>query len=80
VIAMSERERPSAQGDDDAFVSANVVHDRGRWAVVINVVFPDGAVRHHVTTYHTKERAELAARLMKAAAERRPGGFGGPRP
>ncbi|HEY5144400.1 MAG TPA: hypothetical protein VII98_12950 [Solirubrobacteraceae bacterium] len=77
-VSAAERGRTPSPGDDEAIVSASVVPDRGRWAVVLDVVFPDGAVRHDVTTYHTREKAELAARLMKAAAERRPGGIGGP--
>ena len=80
MIAIGDIERgwTPAPGDDDALVSARVVPDRGRWTVVLDVVFPDGAVRHEVTTYHTKQKAEVAARIMKAAAERRPGGIGGP--
>lgn len=54
----------------DPVVSAEVVEERGRFIVVFDAVFPDGAVRHHVQSYHTRARAELAARLMRAAAER----------
>ena len=56
--------------DGDPLVSAEVVEERGRFVVVFDVVFPDGAVRHRMQSYHTRERAELAARLMRAAAER----------
>lgn len=52
------------------FVSASVVEERGQWTVVLDVVFPDGAVRHRLQTYHTKARAELAARIVLATAER----------
>jgi len=51
-------------------VSTSVVHERGQWTVMLDVVFPDGAVRHRLQTYHTKARAELAARIMRATAER----------
>jgi hypothetical protein len=57
--------------DADPLVSTEVVEERGRFVVVFDAVFPDGAVRHHVQSYHTRARAELAARLMKAAAERK---------
>jgi hypothetical protein len=57
-------------GDADPVVSAQVMEERGRFIVVFDAVFADGAVRHHVQSYHTRARAELAARLMQAAAER----------
>lgn len=57
-------------GDSDPLVNAEVVEERGRFFVVLDVIFPDGAVRHRMQSYHTRERAELAARLMRAAAER----------
>ena len=63
----------------DALVSTIVVADRGRFAVVLDVVFADGAVRHEVTTYHTRAKAEVAARMIKAAAERQPLPTGGAR-
>jgi hypothetical protein len=44
--------------------------ERGRWAVDIVVVFPDGATRHRIDTFPTKARAEISARLIKRAAER----------
>lgn len=56
--------------DEDPLVSARVVEERGRWQVILDFVFPDGAVRHQVNSYHTRQKAEVAARLMKAAAER----------
>jgi uncharacterized protein YfaP (DUF2135 family) len=54
----------------DPVVSTSVVADRGQWTVVLDVVFPDGAIRHRLQTYHTKARAELAARIVLATAER----------
>ncbi len=48
--------------------------DRGRWAVDIVVVFPDGVVRHRIDTFATRARAELSAGLIKRAAERDLGG------
>ncbi|MCV7358322.1 hypothetical protein H7K04_23080 [Mycolicibacterium fluoranthenivorans] len=47
-----------------------VVEERGQFAVDIVVVFADGVVRKRVHTYRTRRRAELAAGLIKRAAER----------
>ncbi|MEO1063341.1 MAG: hypothetical protein AAFZ07_18145 [Actinomycetota bacterium] len=54
----------------DPFVQTEVVEERGRFTVVLDVVFPDGAVRHRMQSYHTRGRAELAAKIMQATAER----------
>lgn len=56
--------------DEEAFVSASVVLEQGRWNVILDFVFQDGVVRHRVGSYHTRQKAEVAARFMKAAAER----------
>ncbi|MGV0992572.1 MAG: hypothetical protein ACOYBX_01955 [Mycobacterium sp.] len=56
--------------DDAADVQTVVVEDRGQWAVEIVVVFADGVVRKRINTHRTKARAELAADLIKRAAER----------
>ncbi len=55
---------------DDAIVSASVVEERGRFVVVLDVAFPDGVVRHRIHEYHTRARAELAARIVKGTADR----------
>lgn len=54
----------------DPLVHTEVVEEQGRFTVVLDVVFPDGAVRHRLQTYHTRARAELAARIMHSTAER----------
>lgn len=51
-------------------VETVVVEDRGHFAVEILVVFDDGVVRKRINTHHTRRRAELAAGLIKRAAER----------
>ncbi|MDZ7886274.1 MAG: hypothetical protein U5N53_26740 [Mycobacterium sp.] len=51
-------------------VETLVVEVRGQYAVDIVVVFADGVVRKRVATHHTRRRAELAAGLIKRAAER----------
>ncbi len=56
--------------DDEPYVSTEVLEESGRFVVVLHVVFPDGAVRHRLQSYHTRARAELAARIVHATADR----------
>ena len=66
-----ERETVIAVSSDVArAVETVVVADRGQWAVDIVVVFDDGVVRKRISTHRTRRRAELAADLIKRAAER----------
>ncbi len=51
-------------------VDTVIVPDHGHWAVDIIVVFDDGVVRKRISTHRTRRRAELAADLIKRAAER----------
>ncbi|MBW0116776.1 hypothetical protein [Pseudonocardia abyssalis] len=61
-------EPPDTTGAES--VQTVVVEDRGRWVVEIVVVFADGVVRHRIDSFHTRERAEISAGLIKRAAER----------
>lgn len=80
MIAMIEREnsqdRPPTRVRSDSSaaearaVDTVVVPDRGHWAVDIVVVFDDGVVRKRIDTHRTRRRADLAADLIKRAAER----------
>lgn len=82
MIVMSERQSPfpeerpptvaraDSSADDAWAVETVVVHERGHWAVDILVVFDDGVVRKRINTHRTRGRAELAASLIKRAAER----------
>ena len=54
----------------EPFVSTEVIEERGQFTVVLDVVFDDGAVRHRINTYHSRAKAELAARIVRATAER----------
>ncbi len=80
---MTEPQRPKTVvradscTDEALDVQTVVVPDRGRWAVEIVVVFADGVVRKRINTHATKARADLAADLIRRAAERDIGG--GPR-
>lgn len=68
MIAMSEDRQGSA--DAAHTVETVVVAERGRFAVDIIVVFSDGVVRKRIDTYRTRRLAELAANVIKRAAER----------
>jgi hypothetical protein len=63
---------------DATFVSTEVVEESGRFVVMLDVVFPDGAVRHRMGDYHTRARAEFAAKILRATAEREAGPGWGP--
>jgi hypothetical protein len=75
-MMVSEQPRPKTTVGKDSSaeealdVQTVVVEERGRWAVDIIVVFADGVVRKRINTHHTKARAEIAASLIKRAAER----------
>ena len=64
------RPREDSSTDEALSVDTVVIEERGRWAVDIVVVFADGIVRKRIDTHPTKARAELAARMIKRAAER----------
>jgi hypothetical protein len=79
-ITMSDKERPEtvvradSSADEALDVQTVVVGERGRWAVEIVVVFADGVVRKRINTHATKARADLAADLIRRAADRDIGG------
>lgn len=76
-VTMTEEIRPHPSGtsaDEALDVQTVVVEESGRWAVDIVVVFADGVVRKRINTHHTKARAEIAADLIRRAADRDIGG------
>lgn len=75
--AREEQERPRTSTDEALDVHTVVVPERGRWAVDIIVVFADGVVRKRIDTHRSKARADIAADLIRRAANRDIGG--GPR-
>lgn len=76
VATMTEEIRPKAEtsADEALDVATVVVEERGRWAVDIVVVFADGVVRKRIDTHATKARADIAADLIRRAANRDIGG------
>ena len=66
--------RQDSSADAAHDVQTVVIEENGRWAAEIVVVFADGVVRKRIDTHATKARAELAADLIRRAAERDIGG------
>ena len=58
--------------DDALSVDTVVIPENGRWAVDVIVVFADGVVRKRIHTHATRRRAEIAADLIRRAADRDP--------
>jgi hypothetical protein len=54
----------------DAHVETEVVEERGRWVVYLEVLDVNGSVRHRLQTYSTKRQAEVAASFFKRSASR----------
>ncbi len=72
--AHPESARPATSTDEALDVQTVVVAESGRWAVDIVVVFADGVVRKRINTHSTKARADIAADLIRRAANRDIGG------
>ncbi len=78
---MAEDDLPEATGrsetsaDEALDVQTVVVEESGRWAVDIIVVFADGVVRKRINTHSTRARADIAADLIRRAANRDIGGI-----
>ena len=66
--------RQDSSADTALDVATVVVEESGRWVVEIVVVFADGVVRKRINSHATRARAELAADLIRRAAERDIGG------
>lgn len=62
--------RPESCADEAHGVETFVVEECGQWAVDIVVIFADGVVRKRIASHRTRSRAEIAASLIKRAAER----------
>jgi hypothetical protein len=78
---MAEDDLPEAAArsetsvDEALDVQTVVVEESGRWAVDIVVVFADGVVRKRINTHFTRARADIAADLIRRAANRDIGGI-----
>jgi hypothetical protein len=71
-MTMADEHRNSTEQALD--VQTVVVEESGRWFVEIVVVFADGVVRKRINSHATPARAELAADLIRRAADRDIGG------
>lgn len=77
VVTMTDEALPEPRktsADEALDVQTIVVEEQGRWAVDIVVVFADGVVRKRIHTHATKARADIAADLIRRAADRDIGG------
>lgn len=71
IVTMTEENRARANSADEALdVQTVVVEEHGQWAVDIVVVFADGVVRKRINTHNSKVRADIAADLIRRAADR----------
>ncbi len=59
--------------EPEPLVVTEVVEEKGRFTVYMEVVFVDQVVRHRIGSHHTRARAELAARFAYQSANRRSG-------
>lgn len=66
-VVPDERKTSTDQALD---VQTVVVEEDGSWVVEIVVVFADGVVRKRINSHFTKARADIAADLIRRAAER----------
>lgn len=60
----------SERREGRGFVEAHITCEAGRWVVSLDIVTDSGVMRHRIADFHTEQKAELAARMMCAAAER----------
>lgn len=55
---------------EEKYVRVDVVEERGRWVVYIEVGNIDTSVKHRIQDYPKKALAELAAKWIKRTAEK----------
>ena len=55
---------------EDKYVRTEVILEKGRWVVYVEIGDLQESVRHRIEEYPTKRLAEIAAKLIKRTAER----------
>jgi hypothetical protein len=55
---------------EERFVRTEIVEERGRWVVYVEVGDSDASVRHRINDFHKRSLAEIAAHWIKLAAEK----------
>lgn len=55
---------------EDKFVRTEIVEERGRWVVYVEVGDSESSIRHRVNDFHKKSLAEIAAHWIKITAEK----------
>ena len=51
-------------------VASEVIEEKGRWTVYLDIVRPSGTERHRINDYPTRRKAGIAADLMRRCADR----------
>ncbi len=55
---------------EEKYVRTEVKNESGRWVVYLEVGDTESSVEHRIQEYSSKRKAEIAAGLIKRAAER----------
>jgi hypothetical protein len=55
---------------EEKYVRTEVIEEKGQWVVYLEIGDTESSVKHRINSYHKKRLAEIAASLIKRAAER----------
>ena len=55
---------------EEKYVRSEVVKEKGRWVVYLEIGDLSESVRHRIRSYPTQKLANISAKLIKRAAER----------
>ena len=58
---------------EEKYVRTEVKNESGRWVVYLEIGNTEKSITHRIQEYSTKRKAEIAADLIKRAAEREDG-------
>ncbi len=55
---------------EEKYVRTEVIEERGQWVLYLEIGDLESSIRHRINTYNKKRLAEIAAKIIKRAAER----------
>lgn len=55
---------------EEKYVRTEVIEERGQWVLYLEIGDMESSIRHRINNYRTKRLAEIAAKIIKRAAER----------
>jgi hypothetical protein len=55
---------------EEKFVRTEIIEERGRWVVYLEIGDSENSIRHRINDYHKPNLAELAAKWIKRTAEK----------